>query len=357
MDILHRELERTLRKFAKSKGISPDQLDALFEDKYPEWISEMAGVIHEELQRRSKEMLAEEAGNTRAFERRNKRRWRLPLEQLKVMIRIVEESAESLVAEWNKKHKDDPYTFGALNHLCVRSLVLSREIICLIEGGFADGALGRWRSLHETAVVACFIAERDELTAERFLASFICKSKKAMLQYNEYAERANLGPFSDEDIRTAEKECHELEARLGKRLGDDYGWAREALNAKVKPTLFALEQATGLDHWRPRFRWSSQNIHSDYRPPLSSLGMAEAKDAMHLTGQSNSGMVDPIQMTAISLQVAATSFLTRWTNTDRLVTSRILDRISRDIGPLAMKVEADSARRAERRFAKQMRKA
>lgn len=352
MDILQRKLEKKIRQLAKSKELSPDELNALVEENYREWINHVARAVHEDLQRRSKEMLAEEGRNTRDFERRNKRRWKLPLDQLKVMIRIVEESAEGLVAEWNKKHKDDPYTFGALNHLCVRSLMLAREIICLIEGGFADGALGRWRSLHETAVAACFIAEHDELTAERFMASFICKSKKAMLQVNEYAERANLDPFSDKDIRAAEKECRELEERLGKGLGDDFGWAREALSAKGKPTLFDLEQATGLDHWRPRYRWSSQNIHSGYRPPFSSLGMAEAKAMLHLTGQSNSGMVDPIHMTAISLLVAATSFLTRWPNADRLVTARILDQISQDIGPLAMKVEANSARRAERRIAK-----
>jgi hypothetical protein len=76
--------------------------------------------------------------------------------------------------------------------------------------------------------------------------------------------------------------------------------------------------------------------------------MAEAKEMLHLTGQSNSGMVDPLQMTAISLLIVATSFLARWPNTDRLVTARILDRISRDIGPLALRVEADTARRAKR---------
>lgn len=349
MDILQRKLERMLTRLAKSKGLSSDQIDALVENGYRDWIGEMTGVIHDDLQKRAKEMLAEEGHNNREFERRNKRRWKRPLDQLKVMVRIVEESAGSLVNEWNKKHKNDPYTFGALNHLCVRSLMLTREIICLIEGGFADGALGRWRSLHETAVSACFIAEQDELTAERFVASFTFKSRKAMLQLNEYAERANLEPFSDNDIQTAEKECRDLEARLGKWLAEDFGWARGALNATKKPTLLDLEQATGLDHWRPRYRWSSQNIHSGYRPPFSSLGMAEAKAMLHLTGQSNSGMVDPIHMTAISLLIAANSFLTRWPNADRLVATRILDRISRDIGPLAMKVEAESARRAKRR--------
>ena len=71
-----------------------------------------------------------------------------------------------------------------------------------------------------------------------------------------------------------------------------------------------------------------------------------------MTGHSNSGMVDPIRMTEISLIVTATSSLARWPNADRLLDTRILDPISRDIGPLATKVEAGSARRAERRNGK-----
>lgn len=349
MEILHRTLERTIASLSKAKGLGTDQVDALVEDSYRSWIEDLADVIHTELQESSKGMLAEEGRHAKEFERRNRRRWKLPLDQLKIMVSIVEESAEGLVAEWNKKHRDDPYTFGALNHLCVRSLMLTREIVCLIEGGFADGALGKWRSLHETAVSACFIAAHDERTAEKFMASFTFKSKKAMMQCNEYAERANLEPFSDLDMQAADKGCRELELRLGTGLGDDFGWARETLNTKAKTTLLDLERNTGLDHWRPRYRWSSQNVHAGYRPPFSSLGMAEANAPMHLTGQSNSGMVDPIHMTAISLLITASSFLTRWSNVDRLVVTRILDRISRDIGPLAVKVEANSARRAKRR--------
>jgi len=67
---------------------------------------------------------------------------------------------------------------------------------------------------------------------------------------------------------------------------------------------------------------------------------------LHLTGQNNSGMVDPVHMTAISLLINATSFLTRWPNANRLVVIRTLDRISRDIGPLALRVEEASAKRA-----------
>lgn len=352
MDVLHAQLERAVKRLVKSGKIGTDHINAVVEEMYPEWLAGISEEIHTHLRASANEILGEVGRQTKAFERRNKRRWKRPLDQLKIMVHITEESADSLVDEWNKKHLDDPYTFCALNHLCAKSLLLSREIVCLIEGGFADGALGRWRTLHETAATASFIAQHDELTAEKFIASFAFKSKKAMSQTNEYAERARLTSFSDEELQAAKEECDELEARLGEGLGDDWGWARTALGVKSKPNLFDIERETALDHWRPRYRWSSQNVHSGYRPPFSSLGMAESQVAAHLTGPSNSGMVDPIHMTSISLLIAGSSFLGRWPNTDRLVASSILKRISGDIGPIALWVEADSARRAMHRAAK-----
>ncbi|MCD9026607.1 DUF5677 domain-containing protein [Luteimonas sp. BDR2-5] len=353
MDTLHRELVKViegLAKQAKRKGLSDDQLEQVVEREYPRWLEEMSQILGAELQARSKEMLAEEKANARGFENRNKRRWKLPLDQLRVMIRVIEESAESLVVEWNDEHRDDPCTFAALNNLCVKSLLLAREIICLIEGGFADGALARWRTLHETAVIAFFVAHHDELTAERYIASFSFKAKSAMHQMNQYADRSGLGKFSDQELEQAERDCSAMQERLGKGLGEDYGWAREALGKeKGKVTLVDIERDTGLDHWRPRVRWSSQNVHAGYRPPLASLGMSEAELEGHLTGASNSGMVDPIHMTAISLHTAGVAFLTTWPNADRLVVASIVGRISQDIGPLAMDVEAKSAKRAKAR--------
>lgn len=353
MDILHREFIGIIEELAKEavrKGLSEDQWDRLVDQKYQPWLDEMSQILHADLQEHSKEMLATEGEFRREFERRNKRRWKLPLDQLRVMICIIEESAESLVAEWNADHLDKPHTFGALNQLCVKSLLLSREIICLIEGGFADGALARWRTLHETAVVAFFVAHHDEQTAERYIASFHFKAKSAMHQLNEYADRAGLEPFTGRELEQAERDCYAMEARLGTGLGEDYGWAREALGkGKGRVTFADLERDTGLDHWRPRVRWSSQSVHAVYRPPLSSLGMSEAELEGHLTGASNGGMVDPMHMTAISLHTAAASFLMTWANTDRLVAVKIVGKISQDIGPLAVGVEARSARRAKAR--------
>jgi len=344
-------LEQALGSLELPKGLTEEQLDQLIGEVSDEWMQSMSKDLYDELMGRAGEMLSEDRRDISAFERRNRRRWKKPVDLLRVMVRIVEETISTSFAEADIG-EDDRHSFDALNRLCVRSLVVTREVICLVEGGFADGALGRWRSLHEIAVSAAFIAQHGESTAERFIAGFSFASRKAMLQLNNYAARANLDPFSVAEVQAAAEDCEEIEVRLGKGLGDDYGWARQALGFELnrKPHLLHLEEDTGLDHWRPRYRWASQNVHSNYAPPMASLGMAESKTEVHLVGQSNSGMVDPLQMCAVSLLIATTAFLGRFPNADRIIIGRVLQRISDQVGDVALTAESESAARASTRL-------
>jgi len=140
----------------------------------------------------------------------------------------------------------------------------------------------------------------------------------------------------------------ELEARsdtfvkeFGQSITNDYGWASVALG-KETPTFHDIEKAMKLDHWRPRVKWASQGLHGPYRPAGTSLGTSESKVTGRIVGRSNSGMVDPISMAAITLVTAATSFLTHWPSMDRLVACKILGKVANEVGKLALKVERET---------------
>lgn len=348
MDQLQKMLQEAMAAVEWPAGMSQDEILNLVREKTRDGVELLSTEVYDALMTGASDMLAEERLRLGAFERRNRRRWKKPLDQLKTMVRIVEESAEGLCNEWGVAPDSNVNLFSALNRLCVKALVISREAICLMEGGFADGALARWRSLHEAAVTATFIAKYGETTAEKFIASFAFASKKAMLQMNEYAERAGMQEYSIQELEAAKNQCGKLEALLGKGLGDEYGWAREALgfDLKKRVVFFDIEKVVALDHWRPRYRWASQNVHSSFTPPRSSLGMAEAKEEVHLTGPSNSGMVDPLHMIAITLTIVTTAFFSKWPNIDRIVLLRVLSRMAAEVGPVAIGVEAESSRRA-----------
>lgn len=118
--------------------------------------------------------------------------------------------------------------------------------IHLCKGGFADGALSRWRSMHECKVVATFIAAHGQETAFRYLASFDCAALKAAKELNKVAGMPGYDEgFSSEEVAHLEQHVAAICAELGPEMRNDYGWAGKVLNSP-KPTFASIEAAAGL---------------------------------------------------------------------------------------------------------------
>lgn len=85
-------------------------------------------------------------------------RWGVGIERLRMMLALGLEVGE----RYHKGlRKGKPSVLrGTLSHLHARTCQITAEIIALLEGGYANGALARWRTLHEIGVSA--IARRTE---------------------------------------------------------------------------------------------------------------------------------------------------------------------------------------------------
>jgi hypothetical protein len=272
-----------------------------------------------------------------------------------MMFVIVEEVAQAHDREVREEAQaEEDWTFEALSHIMPKALLISREILCLLKGGYPDGALTRWRTLHELSVIAVFLRDKPSEIALRYLASFDFRALRAAREYNKYSDRSNMAPFSDEELKQFEDRAACVEQQIGDRLKKDYDWAYPALREDY-PTLKAdrvdfshIERVTRMDHWRPRFRWASLHIHPGHRPTGKLLGQAEAREVVSLVGPSNSGFVDPIHMTAISLTTVAFAFVMTHPNLDRIVVTDIIRALSDEIGPLAVRVERETYEAAVR---------
>lgn len=241
----------------------------------------------------------------------------------------------------------DDYQFEALTFLHARSLLVTREIMCLMQGGFPDGAMSRWRTLHELAVTGAFLQKNGQEVSHRYLASRFFASYRAARDAKQYAERANLEPFSDSEMEEMKRYCDHFAALFGNEMSNDYGWASPVFKGNPKPNFRMIEEAVELDHWRPRYRWASQHVHSPHRPTHALLGMSEAGQQVLLVGQSNSGMVDPIQMTAISPAISTSNLLMIHPTFDHIIAMKILEQWAVGIGPLALNLERRSAKKSK----------
>ena len=250
------------------------------------------------------ENLAEHRDHDDDFRQRNYERWKTGLDLLK-MFQFV---SGELGATYNERSRpkaieDQNVKFEAIVSLHARAVRVSDEMVALLFEGFPDGALSRWRTLHELAVVATFLNRNDNETAKRFISHRGIVAYKALKQYDEYLPRSNMMPLEAGELEKALAQRNSLVVQFGPEFKEEMGWAYPAIQKKKGINLLDLEGATGLDHWRPRYKWACDDIHAGFRPYNASLGVAESPTDVLLIGRSNSAFTDPAHMMAISLNL------------------------------------------------------
>lgn len=273
------------------------------------------------------------------FEERNFARWKPSFDHLEMMWSVAQELGEMHGKDVKEEAEESGDTvMAALANIFPRALLVAQEVICLLKGGFADGALARWRSLHELTVTAMYISKHGEKAAVAYLLSFHFAARRAAHQLNEFSERARMDKFSQEDMKGFDERCEVAEQILGRKIEKDKLGEWPAIT-QTHSTFADLELDVGMDHWRPRYKWASAHTHAHHRPSEKLLGMVEATDHAHLVGASNSGLVDPFQMTAIALSQITAVYLLHTPNIDRIVHSQVLLKFADEMSTIAMENE------------------
>ncbi len=298
-----------------------------------------------------KKSAAEDLANIRedikGFEERNFSRWKPAFDHLEMLWHVAQELGEAHGKNVQRRNdENNNATMAALAHAFPKSLLVVQEIICLLKGGFPDGALARWRSLHELSVTAMYIAEYGERAALQYLSSFHFSARRAADQMNRYSERSGLNGFTAEEIQEFDERCAVAERVLGRKIDKDKNgeWPKITI---THPTFAHVEESVGMDHWRPWYKWASSYIHANHRPADKSLGLAEATVPINLVGASNSGFVDPFQLTALSLAQLVATYLSHSINLDRIVHIDVFHELANEMADIALKAERDSKRAFE----------
>jgi len=326
-------IERSSKKYDLSDEQVRELVNSVLSNEHHQLLSD--------LKSQAPEMLAKLKEDNAAFRGRCYERWREPMDLMWMFWVVAQEVTE---AHAHAGPRDaDPLVFDTLAHLNPRALLVTSEILCLLEGGFADGALARWRSLHETVAIAMFIRKHGRMVARDYRLSVWFDNYKAAKALNLVADRAGIAAFSDEEMAEIESLRNAAETKIGRRIRHDWDWASTAFDGKKRVQFADIERDVGMDHWRPRYKWASQRVHSPFRSSTDLLGMSEADDFLFQIGPSNSGFVDPLHMTAVSLVQMATEFLMLGqVNLDRLVYVQILKALSDEVGEVALRVEEET---------------
>ena len=292
--------------------------------------------IIQRLRRDAPAMIAAEREVQRGFEERLAMRWQEPFE----LYQMVLTSAREMVADFDQENREEAvqkqdFIFEVLHRLAIRSCRVAAEVLCLLRGGFADGAHARWRTLHELAATAFFVRKARIDTAERYLLYEHIEAYKAASQLQDHASKLNAQQFSDAGMEVLKKNRDILVAKYGKEFAGEYGWAFEALkrldsafNGRIK--FDAIERCAAIGHMRPYYKMASNQVHAGPKGAAFTLGSIGRKK-INLVGASNAGLADPGQGTVLSLvQVLVTLLLHKPENIERFVGIRVLQSLVTD---------------------------
>lgn len=270
-----------------------------------------------------------------AFEFRGRlaRRWRTPLQRFATFRHLAAHVGELSAEHFRKKRLFKTSRLAnALALLHARACLIAAEVESLIHAGFADGAMARWRTLHEVAVTAAFLSERGETTAERYLAHFAPANLKAAKQYQVYRRKLGEKPLGRRFLAQLRKQVAVLLAKYGKDFREEYGWAQAVFPGR-RVTFATIEESVKLDFMRPYYKLASEQVHASSRGVVLRSGIRDLMPwrAEMLIGPTNYGFADAGQRAAQSLLLATVSLLTVEPTADTNVMCLILTKW---IGPL-----------------------
>ncbi|MEM9419004.1 MAG: DUF5677 domain-containing protein [Planctomycetota bacterium] len=269
-------------------------IDEMIEKAVPE--------IVDAVRRSAGDNIHEVKANIQVFEGTVSQVWGKPLRTLYTILGIAQEALYRVQDDEDRVLKEtdsvgDLETISmfwqSLTSLHIRACRTLAEILVLLEAGMADGAMARWRSLHEYAVTMSFIAEKRGDIGKRYLLhSNIRKRAMARDIANHVPEEA-LDNQSDVELEQA---CQELTDTYGTPFKTPYGWAAEAMQ-QAKPTFWAIEKEMNMQGWRPYYGLANQSVHAD--PNGAVFSLADDEGPWH--GGSIFGLCDPGANAAASM--------------------------------------------------------
>jgi hypothetical protein len=293
------------------------------------------------------EYKAQEAGVS-AFRGRLEGRWGKALAKLRMLLTIAREwtggafeRRQHAKAAGQKSHLAD-----VMLRLLVRACQVSNEIVVLLENGFADAAMARWRTLHEIAIVSAVIAKYGEEIAERYVYYQIVESWSAVKAYERDHKDLGFRPIPKRLKEKVRRDYDKAVKRFGKRFKDENGWAAHHLKVTDKEIVkFArLELEAGEQYMRSPYKLASYNVHSSPKGIYVKLGSLNGPET-YLAGRSNAGLVDPGQHAAVSLSQIVQINIGDSLVFDDLVAASIVERlkfeIPREFGKAHSKLRRD----------------
>lgn len=301
-------------------------VDSWLEGNYDIVISSFAEDLTNSLDEKHLEFVKELQSELDGFHKRLFDAWSVPLTRFGSLIAMCMEMGDQINREYRDSEKYPPSSRrNATTRIHARAVQVANEVSCLVRGGYADGAMARWRSLHEASVILVFLSQNDEELSNRFMDHQAIIRFKAATEYNEHHSALGFSAFDVGELAQMQKSHDEMLAKYGKHFSNDYGWASEVTKSK-RPHFKDIENNVSLGFLRPQYGFASKNVHSGVDSIGYKLALSMTQEDILLAGPSNEGFIDPVQCASYSLIIATGALIDTSPDDERTIMESVLWR-------------------------------
>ena len=228
-----------------------------------------------------------------------------PLGHIETIIELALEAQSFFDTKVGQNIPDDlKYLRTTMWYLHSRACLVSTEILCLLENGYADGAHARWRTLYEMATIASFITNPNVKgygtnNAERYY----------LYKNIENLRICKVIGSKKETLAKLESKVEGLQQRFGRSFSKKNGWASYALNDSDNPKFRCnfsdIELLSGYADKDPikklLYKMASITLHSGAVGDFNSLGSMPNLKGAKVVGASPFGLSTPMFYAASDL--------------------------------------------------------
>ena len=276
--------EHNLSEEDANKLISSILESDIIEETYSDLIETLSSTLAETMESTMYEHVLEARAFTAEFLAKQEQKWGKAFVASEALYLCIIEAANNYNRYVVAEHTgEESYTYLVLNRLHGRALQIYKEILCLNQNGFADGAFARWRSLYELSVVACFINKYGEPIAQAYTNS---------IDSNTINEWARTAP------------C----------------FAKKKPNERI--TFQDLINNCDIhETWRGEYKFSNLFVHSSADATFNRLGTYEDTETIAV-GHTDWGMSLPATHAANSLVLITVEYFSVYTHGDSIAAAK-----------------------------------
>lgn len=192
--------------------------------------------------------------------------------------------------------------YEVICRIIARSLQIFDEILILLNNGYPNGAMARWRTLYELQIVLQYLAVSNEdlLYHMYYEHGTYCEYKLELAKRKEFeTQKISKMTYTDEAFEQLEKIAKEIEEKYDtKKFKKNYGWAYQKL---ARYTFEDIEKEVDSEQLlRSYYKDSCDAVHSSSRGTFKNMAIFESPNLIH-SGSSIYGISIPAQLANISL--------------------------------------------------------